>query len=124
VAVARVLLVEDEGVIRLVAGDALQDEGFEVIEAWNGDEAALILDGLDRIDVLFTDIRMPGTLDGLDLAALARRRFPTLPVLIVSGCAENLARRLAEMDPPAIFMDKSYDLRAIARVLGRLTDGF
>jgi CheY-like chemotaxis protein len=123
VTATRVLLVEDEGVIRLVTGDALRDEGFEVIEAWNGDEGALMLDGPDHIDVLFTDVRMPGSLDGLDLAKLARRRFPTLPVLVVSGYAENLASRLAELNPPATFMGKPYDLTAVARALRRLADG-
>jgi CheY-like chemotaxis protein len=122
-AVTRVLLVEDEGVVRLVAGDALQDEGFEVIEAWNGDEAAQILDSLHNIDVLFTDVRMPGSLDGVDLANLARRRFPTLPVLVVSGFAKGLQSRLAGLSPPAVFMDKPYNLGAVVHVLRRLTKG-
>ena len=58
-ATARVLLVEDEGLIRLVMAEALLDQGFEVVEAWNGDETARLLDGQDTFDVLFTDVMMP-----------------------------------------------------------------
>lgn len=63
-AAVRVLLVEDENLIRLVTSEILQDEGFEVVEAWNGDEAVRLLDGPDSFDILFTDVQMPGTLDG------------------------------------------------------------
>jgi len=73
VAAARVLLAEDEVLIRLVAAEHLRDEGFEVVEAWDGDEAARLLDGPGRFDVLFTDVRMPGLLDGIDVAMHARR---------------------------------------------------
>ena len=62
------LLVEDEGLIRLVAAEVLQGEGFEVVEAWDGDEAARLLSGPGTFDVLFTDVRMPGVLDGVDVA--------------------------------------------------------
>lgn len=63
----RVLLVEDEDLIRMMASQALQDEGLEVVEAWDGDQAARLLDGPDTFDLLFTDVQMPGTLDGLDV---------------------------------------------------------
>jgi CheY-like chemotaxis protein len=119
----RVLLVEDEGIIRLVTGEFLRDEGFDVFEAWNGDEAAKLLDGPEPIDVLFTDVRMPGSLDGVDLASYARRRYPAIPVLVVSGYAESLMSRLAGLHPPAAFVNKPYDMRAIARILRRLTQG-
>jgi CheY-like chemotaxis protein len=62
VAAARVLLVEDEGLTRLAAAEVLQDEGFEVVEAGNDDEAVQLLSGPDAFDVLFTDVRMPGVL--------------------------------------------------------------
>jgi CheY-like chemotaxis protein len=119
----RVLLVEDEGIIRLVTGEFLRDEGFEVFEAWNGDEAAKLLDGPGPTDVLFTDVRMPGSLDGVDLASYARRRYPAIPVLVVSGYAESLMSRLAGLHPPAVFVNKPYDMRAIVRILRRLTRG-
>lgn len=120
-ATARILLVEDEGLIRMVTADYLRDEGFEVVEAWDGDEAARLLDASDRFDVLFTDVRMPGVLDGVDVAVRARRRHPKLPVLVVSGYAARLASRLGALQPPAVFMNKPYALREIVDALGRLT---
>ena len=118
---ARVLLVEDEGLIRLVTAEYLRDEGFEVVEAWDGDEAARLLDACDGFDVLFTDVRMPGMLDGVDVAVRARHRYPELPVLVVSGYAARLAIRLGALQPPAAFMDKPYALREVADALDRLT---
>jgi len=64
----QVLLIEDEAIIRLMTAEALQDEGFEVIEAADGDEAVKLLDGPGRFDVLFTEVRMPGALDGIGVA--------------------------------------------------------
>ena len=117
----RVLLVEDESVIRLVASEALRDEGFEVVEARNGDEAARLLDGLDGFDVLFTDMRMPGTLDGVDVAMLIRQRHPSFPVLIASGGAAHLASRLSRLTPPALFINKPYQLREVVMALSGMT---
>lgn len=88
------LLVEDEGIIRLVAAETLRDAGFAVVEAWDGDEAARLLNRVDGFDVLFTDVRMPGTLDGIDVAVHARRREPAIPVLVVSGHTAQLTSRL------------------------------
>ncbi len=114
------LLVEDEGLIRLVTAELLRDEGFEVIEAWDGDEAARLLDGLADFDVLFTDVRMPGTLDGIDVAMHARRRYPAIPVLVVSGYAEQLVSRIGALDPAAVFFSKPYSLEKIAEAVTRL----
>ena len=118
---ARVLLVEDEGLIRLVTAEYLRDEGFEVVEAWDGDEAARLLDGPDGFDVLVTDVRMPGMLDGVDVAVRARRRRPELPVLVVSGYAAQLMSRLGVLQPAAVFIGKPYALSEIVEVLSRLT---
>ncbi len=120
-ATARILLVEDEGLIRLVTAQLLEDAGFEVVEAWNGDEAARVLDGPDGFDVLFTDVRMPGSLDGVDVAMHARRRHPAIPVLVVSGYAAQIRSRLSVLDPAAVFISKPYSLDEIVDVLRRLT---
>ena len=120
-AALRVLLVEDEALIRLVTAEMLRDEGFEVFEARNGDEARALLNDPDDFDVLFTDVRMPGTLDGIDLVLLIRRRHPTIPVLVVSGYAANIMRRLSGLQPAAVFISKPYSLAKVADVLHRLT---
>jgi len=119
----RVLLVEDEGLIRLMTEEFLWENGFEVVETWNGEEAAKLLDGPDRFDVVFTDVRMPGSLDGVALAEYARRRYPKIPVLVVSGYAENLVARLRDLNPPVVLMGKPYDLSKVVDTLRRLTAG-
>ena len=123
-ATTRVLLVEDESLIRLVTADYLRDEGFEVVEARDGDEAARLLDTLDGFDVLFTDVRMPGMLDGVEVAVRARQRHPELPVLVVSGYAARLTSRLGALQPPAVFMGKPYALCEVVDTLSRLTGKF
>ena len=117
----KVLLVEDEYLIRMMVAEFLQDEGFEVIEAWDGDEAARLLDGACGFDVLFTDVRMPGTMDGIDVAMHARRRYPMIPLLVVSGYAVQLAVRLGLLDPAATFLGKPYNLKVVLETLRRLT---
>lgn len=118
---ARLLLVEDESLARQVASEALRDEGFEVVEAQDGDEAVKLLDGPDSFDVLFTDVQMPGTLDGVDVAMHFRQQHPEIPVLIVSGGAPHLASRLSDLEPPAVFINKPYRLREIVTALNRMT---
>lgn len=119
-AAVRVLLVEDEGLIRLMAAETLSGEGFEVIEARNGDEAARLLDGPDGFDVLFTDVKMPGTLDGIDVAMHARRRDPAISVLVVSGYGGQFMSRLGVLAPPAVFISKPYSLKQIVGTVRRL----
>ena len=118
---AKVLLVEDEGLIRMIASEFLQDEGFDVIEAWSGDEAVRLLDGPDSFHILFTDIQMPGSQDGVDIAVRARQLYPDIPILIVSGYAPALVVRLGVLDPAALFMQKPYRLREVVRALRRMT---
>jgi len=121
VAAVQVLLIEDEAIIRLVTAEALQDEGFEVIEAADGDEAVKLLDGPGCFDVLFIDVRMPGALDGIGVALHARRLYPALPVIVTSGYAVNLIARLGVLDPSAILIAKPYDLGEVIEALRRLT---
>jgi len=86
-AAARVILaVDDDEAVRRVAAENLRRLGFTVIEASNGDEALRILDDTSRhVDLLFTDIRMPGPLSGPALADMAIRKRPSLRVLLTSG---------------------------------------
>ena len=86
----RVLIVEDEFLIRLTLSEVLSDEGYEVFEASTGDEAAAILDSTPGIDVLLTDIQMPGELDGQALVRRARQTRPDLPVIFMTGRPDAL----------------------------------
>src|SRR5690242_21840012 len=94
-----VLVVEDDREVREVALAVIEAAGFRVLEAETGDEAyRLLRDCPDlRIDLLFTDIVMPGRLDGVDLAELARSLRPGLRVLFATGFA-NLARANRDLD--------------------------
>jgi DNA-binding NtrC family response regulator len=79
-----VLVVEDEVLIRMALAALLRDEGFTVIEACNADEALVALSATS-IDLLLTDVRMDGSMDGLDLAAKVRSTMPDLKIVVVSG---------------------------------------
>lgn len=80
-----VLVVEDELMLRMRAVDIVEDAGFVPIEAVNADEAIQILESRDDIAVLFTDIQMPGSMDGLRLAHLVHSRWPHIKIILVSG---------------------------------------
>ncbi|CAN5229234.1 hypothetical protein BH10PSE2_BH10PSE2_17210 [soil metagenome] len=80
-----VLVVEDELMLRMRAVDIVQDAGFESLEAISADEAIKILESRDDISVLFTDIQMPGSMDGLKLAHLTHARWPHIKIILVSG---------------------------------------
>ena len=84
----RVLVVEDEFLIRMVISDHLRDAGFIVVEAFNGEEALEILKSGAAIDLIFTDVRMPGEVDGLGLLAYAILHWPQVPVVVTSGHLE------------------------------------
>jgi len=110
----RVLVVEDEGLIRMAILDALEDAGFEVVEAASADEAIRILDK-QKIHFLFTDIQMPGKLSGVDLAHAMAKRFPDAGIIVASG---RLAPADVDLPPQAEFHSKPY---SVAKIVDRLT---
>jgi len=83
--VPNVLVVEDEMVLRMRAVDIVEDAGFTPVEAVNADEAIAILESRSDIDLLFTDIQMPGSMDGLKLAHAVHDRWPGIKIILVSG---------------------------------------
>ncbi len=83
--VPNVLVVEDEMVLRMRAADIVEDAGFHPVEAVNADEALSILESRSDISLLFTDIQMPGTMDGLKLAQAVHDRWPAIKIILVSG---------------------------------------
>ena len=116
----RILIVEDEVLIRIMIGEELRDVGYEVLEACNADEAAAILDTGLRCDLIISDVRMPGSMDGLGLLAYVRACHPTLPVIIASG---HLPRIKAEACGATGFLAKPFAidivLVAVAHALER-----
>jgi two-component sensor histidine kinase/ActR/RegA family two-component response regulator len=81
----KVLVVEDEMMLRMRAVDIVEDAGFIPIEAVSADEALAILESRSDIDLLFTDIQMPGSMDGLKLAHAVHERWPSIKIILVSG---------------------------------------
>lgn len=80
-----VLVVEDEPLLRMAAADMAEGAGFVVVEAVNATEAIRILEARADIRIVFSDIDMPGGLDGIKLAALIRNRWPPIEIILVSG---------------------------------------
>jgi CheY-like chemotaxis protein len=91
-----VLVVEDEMLLRMRAVDMVEDAGFIPIEAVDADEAVAILESRSDIALLFTDIQMPGSMDGLKLAHAVRDRWPPIKIILVSGKLQ-----LANIEIPA-----------------------
>jgi CheY-like chemotaxis protein len=82
------LVVEDETLIRSMVSDYLRDADFTVIEAKNADEAITVISSSTPVDLVFTDVDMPGDMDGLMLASWIHRYDPNVPVIVTSGVAE------------------------------------
>jgi two-component sensor histidine kinase/CheY-like chemotaxis protein len=91
-----VLVVEDEMVLRMRAVDLVEDAGFTAVQAVNADEALSILESRSDISLLFSDIQMPGSMDGLKLAHAVHDRWPSIKIILVSGQI-----KLADIDKPA-----------------------
>ena len=93
-----VLIVEDEPLVRLVGADVLSDAGFDVIEAANAQEALEVLYTCPDVRVVFTDVEMPGSLDGVGLAWRIRELWPHIGVLITSGRWRPMAATIPQED--------------------------
>src|SRR5690349_2270931 len=91
-----VLVVEDEMVLRMRAVDIVEDAGLTALQAVNADEALAILESRSDISVLFSDIQMPGSMDGLKLAHAVHDRWPSIKIILVSGQV-----KLSDTDKPA-----------------------
>ena len=111
-----ILIVEDEVLIRLLAADDLRARGFGVLEASNADEAIAVLQSGAPIDLVFTDVRMPGSMDGFALARFIHARRPELKLIITSGAALS-----SSPESDDVFIRKPYDLNL---VVTRINDLF
>jgi CheY-like chemotaxis protein len=112
-----VLIVEDEFLVRMDTRAALEEAGFDVVEAGDADDAITILSARNDIRLLFTDVHMPGSMDGLKLAHFVRDRWPPVKIVATSGYA-----RITESDLPlgGRFLAKPYSAAAITATLHEL----
>ena len=114
-----VLIVDDEPLLRLVNADVLTDAGFEVLEAACADEALALLEKHSGVRVVFTDVEMPGGIDGFALADRIERRWPDIGVLVTSG------RRFPVASFNAVaqrFVPKPYSIDHVVRLIGAFVD--
>jgi DNA-binding NtrC family response regulator len=114
---AVVLVVEDEPVLRLMAATAVEEAGFTAIEASNADEAVHILESRNDIRIVFTDIDMPGSMDGVKLAACVRDRWPPVDIILTSGHFRSKEVRVPER---GLFFPKPYDPQAVSHAMLRM----
>jgi two-component system, response regulator PdtaR len=109
-----VLVIEDEPIIRMGALDLLIDAGFEAIEACSADEAIRILENRPDIHLVFTDVEMPGTMDGIKLAHYIRGRWPPVKLILASG---KMIADASHLPPGARFFHKPYYGREIIQAV-------
>jgi CheY-like chemotaxis protein len=114
-----VLVVEDEILIRMAIADSIADAGFVVYEAANADQAILILESHPDVRALFTDIDMPGSMDGLKLAAAVRDRWPPVKIIITSG---HVKIRPEDLPVEGKFFAKPYDASKVVSTLRSLVE--
>jgi CheY-like chemotaxis protein len=106
-----VLVVEDEPLLRMDAVDMIREAGFDVLEASNADEAILLLETRPDIEVMFTDIDMPGSMNGIKLAHAVRNRWPPIRIIATSG---HFAVRGGDLPADVPFIPKPYSSRQVA----------
>jgi response regulator RpfG family c-di-GMP phosphodiesterase len=117
-----VLIVEDEVLSRMAMSDHLRECGFHVIEAASGVEAQqLILAGL-KVDLVFSDITMPGGVDGIDLALWLMVHCESAKVILTSGLPDSLVKAQAACNRVLEFVPKPYDQADVAKRIRELLD--
>lgn len=114
---AIVLVVEDDALLRLAATDLVEDAGLQAIEASNADDAIRILEERTDIHIVFTDVDMPGSMDGLKLAAAVRGRWPPIEIIVTSG---HRLVSATDLPPGSIFFPKPYRDQDIVATLQRM----
>jgi CheY-like chemotaxis protein len=113
---AVILVVEDELLIRMNAVEMIE-EAFEVVEAGHAEEAIVILEGRLDVAVVFTDIQMPGSMDGLKLAAVVRLRWPPIKIVATSG---QVKIGVGDLPQGSRFLQKPYSPAEIMKTLREL----
>jgi PAS domain S-box-containing protein len=118
-----VLVIDDETTVRLLVVDALQDGGYRVLEAADGPAALKILQSGTRIDLLVTDVGLPGGMNGRQVADAGRALHADLKVLFITGYAENAALGNGHLDPGMQVMTKPFEIDALTKRVRDMIDG-
>ena len=113
-----VMFVEDQPMVRFTTAARLVEAGYVVLEVASGEEALAMLHGPAKIDALLTDLRLPGAIDGWDIAETARQLRPNLPVIYASAYSYVTPRQV----PGSLMLDKPYPPEALLNALETLLD--
>lgn len=113
--VQTILVVEDEFLIRFMLADSLREIGYRVLEAADGEEGLDFLTTGQTVDLMVTDVRMPGSIDGMELTRRSKSLAPHRPVIV---CSAHLFE--PESDPADAFLPKPYTVAALADAIARL----
>ncbi len=117
---ATILVVENEALVRLELADRLARSGLIVLVASDADEAIALLDVHPEIEVLFTDVTMPGSMDGIRLAHHVRGRWPPVKIIVASGM---IGGHLQVLPTGSLFLSKPYAPEALTIALAQLMTG-
>ena len=115
-----VLIVEDDVLSRMSAADMIGNAGYDVVEAGNADEAITILEARPDVQVVFTDIQMPGSMDGLKLARHVKRKWPPIKIIATSG---QFAIRDDDLPKGGVFLPKPYTANTVTAALREFAVG-
>jgi CheY-like chemotaxis protein len=115
---ARILVVEDEALIGIMIADALEEQGFGVVLVSNAADALSHIASGAQVDALFTDVNLPGAMDGSELAARVRLLRPDMPIVYASGHWQPTDKD--RLVPRSVFLAKPYSLRDAGNLLMRL----
>jgi signal transduction histidine kinase/ActR/RegA family two-component response regulator len=119
----RVLLVDDDEIVRTTVALMMEDLGYSIVEAGSGAEALAILERGEKVDLLFTDVVMPGAINGRQLADRARDLDSNLRVVFTSGYTENAIVHNGQLDAGTELLSKPYNRDQLAAKLRRVLDG-
>jgi CheY-like chemotaxis protein len=112
-----VLVVEDEPIIRMSTIALIEDAGYVVVEASNADDAIILLETRPEIRVVFSDIEMPGSMNGLKLIHVVRQRWPPAVLILASG---RVSPQVADMPEKTVFLRKPYAEDDLLKVLAEV----
>jgi CheY-like chemotaxis protein len=117
-----VLVIDDEAIVRMLLVETLEENGYRTLEAHDGPSGLRILDSDARIDLLVTDVGLPGGLNGRQVADAAREKRPGLKTLFITGYAENAVIGNGHLKPGMEVITKPFEISAIANKVRELLD--
>ena len=118
-----VLVIDDEATIRMLVADALHDAGYSVIEAWDGPSGLRLLESQPRVDLLITDVGLPGGMNGRQVADAARTLRPDLKILFITGYANATSLRSGQLGEGMQIVPKPFELNVLTQKVRDLIAG-